>query len=725
MPASAPFSETRFLQTKKDKAIGKTISGKYKIIQKMGKGGMGDVYEAVDQKLKRTVALKFLSPKLRGDPEARDLFIREAQAASALDHPNICTIYEVDETEDKRMFISMAYYRGETLRQKIDKHALGLAETVDIAIAVARGLAKAHAAEIVHSDIKPANIFVTDDGQVKILDFGLAKLAGERRRMSGIPAGTVLYMSPEQVQGKDVDQRSDVWSLGVVLYEMLTGKAPFTGRTASQVVDSIVNAEPKPVRSIRPETPIELERIVSKALSKGVQSRYQKVADLLTNLTMMTAELGARPRDGESSIAVLPFVDMSSKRDQEYFCEGIAEELINSLGKICCIQVASRTSAFKYKDSNLDIREIGQQLNVKTVLEGSVRKDGDTLRVTAQLINVADGYHLWSERYDREMKDVFAIQDEIAQSIVDALKVTLTPKERRSVQATGTRQIEAYDDYLRGRNFYYQFRRKSIELALQMFTLAIEHDPNYAHAYAGIADCYSYLFLYAERSSASLRKAAEASHKALELNPELAEAHASRGQVLSLSKKHSEAEAEFENAIRLGPRLFQAYYLYARDSFAQGKSDKAVELYEKAMEVSPDDYQAPLLVSQVYEDLGQESKAAAARRRAVKIVQEHLKVDPGDVRALYMGANGLIGLGETEKGIEWAALALIIDPTDPMLLYNVGCIYSMAGRIEEALACLEKATSAGLSQKEWYEHDSNLDPLRNHPRFKALLAELK
>ncbi len=698
---------------------------KYRVIRKMGRGGMGDVYEALDIKLGRTVALKFLSSGLTGDPEARKQFVKEARAASALDHPNICTIYQIDETEDNQIFISMAYYEGQTLRDRLKAGVLNTERVLEIAIPIARGLAKAHSKGITHRDIKPGNIFITTDNQIKILDFGLAKLTGETGEISTEPRGTVLYMSPEQVRGETVDRRADIWSLGAVVYEMASGKPPFTGRSASEVMDAIVNTGASSLREMRAGLGIDLDDIVGKALEKSPDARYQTMDELLEDLIALARRLKTGKKPSKPSIAVLPFADLSATRDQDYFCEGIAEELINGLAKLSSLHVASRTSAFKYKDSDLDIRDIGRQLNVSTVLEGGVRRVGDTLRITAQLIDVADGYHLWSERYDRETKDIFAIEDEIARSIVEALKVTLSQEERQSMQATTAADIQAYDYYLRGRKFYYQFRRKDIELALQMFTLAIKHDPDYAPAYAGIADCCAFLFLYAERSRESIEKADEASRKALELAPGLAKAHASRGQVLSLLQRHKEAETEFEKAIRLGPRLYEAYYFYARDCFAQGKLDRAAELFEKASEVSPDDYQSLLLVAQIYDDLREEEKATAARRRGVEIVKESLHLNPGDIRALYMGANALVALGEPEKGLEWASLAITMDPTEPMVLYNVGCIYSMAGRIGDALDALERAAAAGLSQREWYEHDSNLHPLRSHPRFKALLERLR
>jgi non-specific serine/threonine protein kinase len=719
------LEETKAFEQVDEQPAPRISPRKYRVLRRMGRGGMGEVYEAQDTKLGRTVALKFLSPGLTGDSEARKQFVTEARAASALDHPNICTIYEIDETEDNQMFISMAYYSGETLREILRAGPLDLVRGMEIGIHIAEGLTKAHSKGIVHRDIKPGNIFITTDGQVKILDFGLAKLTGETGEVSIEPRGTVLYMSPEQVRGDGVDRRADIWSLGAVLYEMITGSPPFTGKSAAEVMDAIVNAEPAAIKEVRPDLAVDPDSVVGRALRKDVESRYQTMDELLDRLTALVRQIKTKKKGFVPSIAVLPFVDLSATKDQDYLCEGIAEELINGLAKVSNLRVVSRTSAFKYKNSDLDIRDIGRQLNVYAILEGSVKMAGNTLRVTAQLIDVESGYHLWSDRYDRQPEDIFAIEDEIAQNIVEALKLTLTREEKRSIQPIATTDIQAYDYYLRGRKFYYQYRRRDIEIALEMFTLAIKHDPDYAPAHAGVADCCAFLFLYAERSQESIERAYEASRKALDLDPGLAKAHASHGQVLTLLQRHKEAEVEFETAIRLDPKLFEAYYFYGRDCFAQGKLDKAAELFERSSEVSPDDYQAPLLVAQIYDALQQKDRAAATRRRGVEIVRDRLRLNPGDIRALYMGANALVALGESDKGLEWASLALTMDPNDPMVLYNVGCIYSMVGRIEDALDCLERAEQAGLSQREWYEHDSNLDPLRDLPRFKILLEKLK
>jgi tetratricopeptide (TPR) repeat protein len=388
------------------------------------------------------------------------------------------------------------------------------------------------------------------------------------------------------------------------------------------------------------------------------------------------------------------------------------------------LRVAARSSSFSFKGKTEDVRSIGRKLGVDCVLEGSVRKAGNQLRISAQLLKVEDGYHLWSERYDRELKDVFAIQDEIARGIVTVLRVALTAGESDAIARVPTADIQAYDYYLRGRQFFYQYKRKGIEFALQMFSQAIELDPAYARAHAGIADCCSFLFMYAGSHPIHRDQADWASLRAVELNPDSAEAHASRGVALSLKKEFDEAERQFEAAIRLDPRLFEAYYFYARTAFAQGMAEKAVGLYEKASEVNPHDYQSPLLVAQIYSDLGREAEAEASRRRGIQLAEVKLKLNPDEARALYMGANGLVALGEVERGLEWACQALAMDPDEPMVLYNVACIQSLAGRLEDALGSLEKAVANGLTQKGWLEHDSNLSPLRKDPRYLALLERL-
>ena len=428
--------------------------------------------------------------------------------------------------------------------------------------------------------------------------------------------------------------------------------------------------------------------------------------------------------DSRGSIAVLAFSDMSSAQDQDYFCDGIAEEIINNLTRIRGLRVSSRTSSFAFKGKTEDVRSIGKKLGVATVLEGSVRKEGIQIRVTAQLIKTEDGCHLWSERYDRELKDIFAIQDEIARNIAATLKIALTPGESNAIGRAPTTDLEAYDYYLRGKQFFFQYKSKGIEFALKMFTHAIEIDPAFVRAYAGTADCCAFLYMYAGTHEHHREQADAMSRKALKLDPDSAEAHASRGVACSLNRDYACAEEEFETAIQLDPMLFEAYYFYARVCFAKGELQKTIQMYEKAMDVNPQDYQSPLLVAQIYDDLGEREKAKQSRLRGIKAAESRLMLNPDDTRALYMGANGFVGLGEHDRGLEWAEQALEIDPDEPMVLYNVACIQSLAKRYEDALDSLEKAVQSGLNQKNWLEHDSNLDPLRKSPRYKKLIKQL-
>ena len=430
------------------------------------------------------------------------------------------------------------------------------------------------------------------------------------------------------------------------------------------------------------------------------------------------------PEEGPPSIAVLPFADMSREKDQEYFCEGIAEEIIMALSRIPGLRVASRTSAFRFKAEARDAHEVGHRLRVRTLLEGSVRKSDGRLRITVQLTDTENGYQLWAERYDREVKDIFAIQEEIADNVVQALELRLTPKERAALGAVPTKDVRAYDYYLRGRKFYYGYGPQDIGFAKQLFTQAIALDPGYALAYAGLADCWSYIYLNVERSEAARQEADRASARAVELDPASAQAHASRAVALSLNARNEAAEEAFETALRLDASLFEAHYFYARHSFACGQREKAVRLYEEAMRVRPEDYQSPLLVAQSYDDLGRPDSARAARLRGIELAEQHVSLNPDDVRALYMAANGMAALGQSQRAREWAERAVALRPEDPMVLYNVGCILSLLGCVEPALECLEKAFHLGLRNKGWYQHDSNLDPLRQHPRFQELMRQL-
>jgi serine/threonine protein kinase/tetratricopeptide (TPR) repeat protein len=575
--------------------IGQTISH-YRILEKLGEGGMGVVYKAEDTKLQRMVALKFLSSELTREPEAKARFAREARAAAALDHANICTVYEIDESED-RIFIAMAFIEGHSLKEKIQTGPLALPEALDVAAQVTEGLREAHEKGMIHRDIKPANIMITPGGQAKILDFGLAISPGATRvTRLGTTLGTIGYMSPEQAQARAVDHRTDIWSTGVMLYEMVAGKLPFQADHEQVTIHLILNEEPPRIRSHRADAPKQLEGIIEKCLSKAAGERYENAEALKKDLESLveslkpgTVKRKASAQESKPSIAVLPFRDMSSGRDQEYFCEGIAEELINALVKLKGLRVAARTTAFQFKDRDSDIQRIGEQLKVKTVLEGSIRKSGNRLRITAQLINVEDGFHIWSEKYDRELDDIFAIQDEISLAIVDKLKVRLLGEERSALIKRHTDDREAHNLYLKGLYFWNRRLEGGMKKAIEYFHQAIEKDPGYALAHVGVADTYNVTgFFGFSPPKETFPKAIAAAKKALEIDDTLGEAHASLAWFYTFYEwDWSAAENEFKRAIELSPNYATAHEWYGIYLFAMGRFDEAIAETELARDLDP------------------------------------------------------------------------------------------------------------------------------------------
>jgi serine/threonine protein kinase/tetratricopeptide (TPR) repeat protein len=732
--------------------IGESVSH-YRITQKLGSGGMGVVYEAEDTKLGRHVALKFLPAELARDAASLERFQREARAASALNHAGICTVYAIDQHQGQH-FIAMELLEGETLAERIGRGPLALGELLDLGIQIADALESAHAKGIVHRDLKPANIFVSPRGQTKVLDFGLAKI--ERARPAGgelseaptvvqpnelttvgSTLGTVSYMSPEQARGQITDARTDLFSLGTVLYQMATGTLPFQGDTEAVVFDAILNREPLPLDELNSTMPAELGRLFEKALEKDRTLRYQSATELKTDLlrvkrksdsgSQRTAEPGAAPsgphKAAERSVAVLYFENLSGQKDDEYLRDGVTEDIITELSKIQGLKVLSRPAVLPYRDKPVATAQVGQQLRATTVLAGSIRRAGSRLRISAQLVDVESDALLWSERYDREMADVFEVQDEIARKIAGALRVTLSPQEQEAIAAKPTENAQAYDLYLRGRSYARRMVRQDLEFALQLFENAVAQDPTFALAYAAMANVCAVYHYNFEREASWLERAREAAEKAIAVQPDLAEAKVAQAWILYASGDYEETLRIVHSVVERKRDTESAYYLLLRALFSSGRYQEVASVAEAAIEASGADYNVYVPIQNALGALGKQDALKNVRQRAIQAFEAHLHQVPEDARARILLAGSYAADERVDEATREADLAMVLRPNDANVHYNGACVFCVMGKKAEGMAALARAWKAGFRDPDWVRRDPDLVLLHGDPEFERLYPE--
>jgi serine/threonine protein kinase/Tfp pilus assembly protein PilF len=722
---------------------------------------MGEVYLAHDTKLDRKVALKILSVDVvestTGTMTDRvRRFLQEAKAASALNHPNILTIYEIDEI-DSSQFIAFEYIDGETLRERIRLGAFKPFDAIDIAVQVAGALSATHSVGIVHRDIKPDNIMLRRDGIVKVLDFGLAKLTRERLDSNvsdslaptqnlvntavGMVMGTAQYMSPEQARGLAVDARTDIWSLGCVLYEMLAGRAAFTGPSTADVFSGILSLEPEPLLSYLPDGPRDLDRVISRALRKDREERYQTVTELLIDLKDLRRELdtlsyrsiSARPTPvnsaeflPEKTIAVLYFENLNSEDDSDYFCAGMTEDIITDLSKLKELRLVSRSDVLPFRGKQVNTRHVGEALRVNYILEGSVRTAGNRIRINAQLINVRDGYHLWAERFDRQIEDIFDLQNEVSQKIVDALKVSLTDTERRMLTQKPTDDLRAYDFYMRGRELLYLKGRRNTENAIQMFENAVAIDPGFASSYAGLAEAYSSMYEFYDGNSSWLSGAIDMNQKALALEPSSLDAKFGIAMVYFHHRRFAESKRSIEAILRENAEFYPGYLRLGMIAERSDDLDDALKYFQRAAELKPYDEDPWRSLVGVQRKLGNAAAANEAALKVIEITSRKLEASLDDIIVMSRLAEGYARFGSREEALATLRRVLELEPNDGLAVYNCACAYALLGDKQAALILLRRAFDNGFKAvAHWARTDSAFETLRPEQDFQQLVAELQ
>ncbi|HEX4007880.1 MAG TPA: protein kinase [Acidobacteriaceae bacterium] len=736
----------------------------YTIVRRLGSGGMGVVYEAEDAQLGRRVALKFLPAEMGQDSQLLERFQREARAASSLNHPNICTIHAIERFE-RRHFIVMELLEGQTLAERMNRQPMPVETLLPLAAQIADALESAHAKGVVHRDIKPANLFLTERGQLKILDFGLAKVTlqhevrepehgatqavGSDLTSPGVAVGTISYMSPEQARGQLVDARTDLFSTGTVLYQMATGTLPFQGDTSAVIFDGILNRDPTPASEVNPSLPAEFVRILDKCIEKDRSLRCQTATELKTDLNRLRRDLessksrtkartdsdpgtglgpGSGPGSGMhkpagKSVAVLYFENLSGAKEDEYLRDGITEDVITELSKIRGLNIFSRPTVLAFRDKPVTPQEVGQKLGAAYVLTGTLRRAGARLRINAQLVDAKTDFPLWSERFDREMKDVFEVQDEMARKIAEALRVTLSPEELEALATKPTENLQAYDLYLRGKRYARRQTRQDLEFALQMFENGVAIDPGFALAYAACANACAMFYCNYSRDPVWVERAREASGKAVALRWDLPEVQVSQAWVLYAADLHDEAVRMVKKAIERKRDCEGAWYLLCRALFAGGRYQEVVDIAEPAIEASGEDYNVYIPIVNCMGALGKEEAVRNMKHRRIAAFENHLKQVPEDARARILVGGDYASLGRTEDALRELNLAVTLRANEASILYNAACLYCDLQKKAEALDALSKAWEAGFRDAVWARRDPDLLPLHGDPEFDRLYPE--